>query len=715
MRIVGFDTETHLILTTPKRGQKKGINFSGNVPRLVCLTTFHGENQWTLDSRADGPAILDTFAALLEDPSTILVAHNLAFDFWVMAAFLYENQRDDLVALMLDMVEVGRMTCTQVREKLLLNRQGFLSYHPIERRQPMTSLAGCYARYTHGHIDGKDGEDAWRLRYAELEHTPTKDWPDAASKYAMYDSSYVYEVYEAQQALAENLSYLDSDGALPTEMLEVAASIALAFTSQGGLHAAPPRVKDLATRLEQQITQAHETLVPTGLVTRAVHKKTGRVTYKKNKKLIAERIVAALGKAAEYTAPTAKFPEGQIKDGADELMKTGDPELMQMAEIANAEKLASTYLPTLALAAIAPVHCSYQTFMETSRSSATNPNVQNQPTKGGVRECYLPCAFDEGGSYVLVSCDYSAQELTTFAQNAIDLDLGSTMADAINTGRDLHSIVGAEIATLELGRAVDYDNFVATLKGVVAEYRGLTRAKAKEYRQLAKAVNFGLPGGMGAESFVGFALASYGVVIDLEMSAKLKAAHRVAWPEVDTYFKFVGRQKEGADYLVEHLPGGMVRKTSSFTAACNSRFQGRAAQMSKTALWFVTRACLDPQSPLFGSRIYAFVHDEILMAAPVGRAHEVATELSRLMVEAGSIVCPDVKSKAPPACAYAWYKAMEEEYDKAGRLIPWVPNAQDADGNWLLIKDGALPKGVVWSDPLEVQLGWTAHLPYPRG
>jgi DNA polymerase I len=714
MHVIAFDTETHLILTTPKKGQKKGVNFAGNVPRLVCMTTFE-EGARGLYGRADGSNLLDSIVSIIEDEDAILVAHNVAFDFWVLAAFLYENGRADLVAVMIDMVQTGRITCTQVREKLLLNRQGYLSYHPIERRQPMTSLAGCYSRYARQQIEGKDGGDSWRLRYSELENTPTAQWPDAARDYALFDPQYCYEVYDAQQALAEGLGYIDGNGCIPTEILEVAASIALAFTSQGGLHAAPPRVKELAARLAEQITQSHEALVPTGLVTRAVHKKTGKVTYKKNKKLIAERIIAALGDSAEFTAPTSRFPEGQIKDGADELMKTGDPELMQLAEVANAEKLAGTYLPTLSLACITPIHCSYQSFMETSRSSATNPNIQNQPTKGGVREAYLPCPFEQGGEFVLVSCDYSAQELTTFAQNAVDLGLGTTMADAINTGRDLHSIVGAEIATLELGRPIDYDNFVVVLKGKAPEYRGLTRAMAKDYRQLAKAVNFGLPGGMGAESFVGFAAASYGVVIDLEKATMLKEAHRVAWPEVPAYFKFVPRAKEGSDYLVEHLPGGMIRKTSSFTAACNSRFQGRAAQMSKTALWFVTKGCLDPQSPLYGSRIYAFVHDEILMAVPRERAAIVAAELSHLMVEAGEIICPDVKSKAPPACAYAWYKAMEEEYDADGVLIPWVPNAQDADGNWLLIKDGQLPTGAYWSDPLEVQMGWTDHLPYPRG
>lgn len=717
MPFYGLDTETHLISETPKKGQKRGLVVGSPVPRLVCLTLWDSEaERATLVGRADGDDLLNTLERIFTEPDSYYVAHNMAFDFWVIAAFLVENQRLDLVRRMFDAVDEGRVLCTQVREKLLLNRKGYLTFHPIERQQPRTSLDACHRRYFNLEIGGKSGEDAWRLRYAELEAIPTNQWPESARQYAMLDAQYCLNVYAAQSELAQELDYVDTSGAIPTELLEVAASISLAHVSQGGIYAAAPRVRELAAYLRQEIDEAHERLVPTGLVTRSVARKTGKVSYKKNKKLVAERLKAALGDAAEYTAPSSKFPDGQIKDGADELRKaTSDPGLLALAEIAEVEKLAGTYLPVLSVACKVSVHTGYQSFMETSRTSATSPNVQNQPRKGGVRECFIPCPFEQGGEWVLISCDYSAQELVCFAQNAIDLDLGSTMGEAINKNLDLHCLMGAEIATLELGYVVSYENFVAVLKGKIPNYRDLTREKAKEYRQLAKAANFGLPGGMGAESFVGFAFASYGVEITEEQSKLLKEAHKAAWPEMEPYLRYVGRQKEGSDYLVNHIPGGMLRRTDKYTASANSRFQGRAAQMSKTALWFVSKALVDPNSPLYGCRFFAFVHDEILISTPRHMADAAARELSRLMVEAGQIICPDVTSKAPPAVAFCWYKAMEEEYDAEGRLVPWVPNVQDQDNNWLLVKDGKLSKGQRWSDPLEVKLGWTEPLPYPRG
>ena len=714
----GIDTETHLISETPKKGQKRGVVIGSPVPRLVCLSVWNPVTKVAeLIGRADpDDALLNRIVSLVEDDDAFLVAHNMAFDFWVLAAYLVEHGRMDCVRTMLEAVDAGRFICTQVREKLLLNRKGYLSFHPVERGVPRTSLDACTKRYTGSGVSGKTGEDAWRLRYAELETTPTRDWPASAREYAILDARYCMDLYGYQAALANELDYLNDAGEIPTELLEVAASISLAHISQGGIHAAPPRVRELAAHLREELDAAHERLVPTGLVTRSVARKTGRVKYTKNKKVVAERLKRALGDAVEYTAPSSKFPDGQIKDGADELRKaTNDPDLLALAEIAEVEKLAGTYLPILSVASKVPVHVSYQPFMETSRTSATAPNVQNQPRKGGVRECFIPCPFDQGGQWVLISCDYSAQELVCFAQNAIDLGIGSGMGIAINKGLDLHCVMGAEIATLESGYIVNYDDFVSVLKGKAQAYRDLTRKTTQDYRQLAKAANFGLPGGMGAESFVDFALASYGVRITLEQSKLLKEAHRAAWPEMKPYFDFVNRTKEGGDFLVEHLPGGMIRRTDKYTASANSRFQGRAAQMSKTALWFVTQALLDESSPLWGCRGYAFVHDEILIAAPVDKAHRAAMELSRLMVRAGELICPDVVSKAPPACAYCWYKAMEEEYDSAGNLVPWVPNAQDKDGNWLLIKNGTLQEGQRWSDPLEVKLGWTQHLPYPRG
>jgi DNA polymerase I-like protein with 3'-5' exonuclease and polymerase domains len=120
--------------------------------------------------------------------------------------------------------------------------------------------------------------------------------------------------------------------------------------------------------------------------------------------------------------------------------------------------------------------------------------------------------------------------------------------------------------------------------------------------------------------------------------------------------------------LYSHRTRGMV----PYTAACNSIFQGLGADAAKAALWAVTLRCYgDPTSPLYGCRPVNFVHDQILMEAPIERAHEAAIELGRVMTEAANAYLPDVPVKCDPCLAYAWHKEAIAVFSSDGRLAPW--------------------------------------------
>lgn len=84
-------------------------------------------------------------------------------------------------------------------------------------------------------------------------------------------------------------------------------------------------------------------------------------------------------------------------------------EIKKLLEIREVAKQVSTYGLTF-LDNINPVtgrvHTEYFTGgTQTGRFSSSNPNLQNIPTHGGFRECFVP---QEG--YVFISCDYSQQE-----------------------------------------------------------------------------------------------------------------------------------------------------------------------------------------------------------------------------------------------------------------------------------------------------------------
>lgn len=83
----------------------------------------------------------------------------------------------------------------------------------------------------------------------------------------------------------------------------------------------------------------------------------------------------------------------------------------------------------------------------------------------------------------------------------------------------------------------------------------------------------------------------------------------------------------------------------------------------------------EPESPLFGCRVFSFIHDEILMEVPEYKAHDASFELSRIMVSTMREWVPDVLIVAEPALMRAWSKDAEAVYDGEGRLIPWTKEA----------------------------------------
>jgi hypothetical protein len=80
------------------------------------------------------------------------------------------------------------------------------------------------------------------------------------------------------------------------------------------------------------------------------------------------------------------------------------------------------------------------------------------------------------------------------------------------------------------------------------------------------------------------------------------------------------------------------------------------------------------QSPLYGSHLLAFQHDEILPELIIANAHDASMRISEIMCDAMRWYCPDLASaaKAPPSLMRKWYKSAEPVFEN-GRLIPWEP------------------------------------------
>ena len=253
----------------------------------------------------------------------------------------------------------------------------------------------------------------------------------------------------------------------------------------------------------------------------------------------------------------------------------------------------------------------------------------------------------------------------TLAQTNLDWFGYSKMAEALNEGKDLHLAFACWMLQ------IPYEDGETRLEAGDKE--------VKTARKHAKVANFGFPGGLGVKTLVEYAK-GFGVNIDLNRAEELRDMWRQAWPEMKDYFDKIGDMaknglpdKMGTErFPIRQEPTGRIRGGAHYTSACNTLFQGRAADLAKAAMWDLHRACyVDQGSTLFGVRMWAFVHDEFLFEGPEVTAFLWADEAVRIMEEAGKVFVPDVKLSAIPALCPYWTKAMEPVYDEAGRLISW--------------------------------------------
>jgi DNA polymerase I-like protein with 3'-5' exonuclease and polymerase domains len=168
---------------------------------------------------------------------------------------------------------------------------------------------------------------------------------------------------------------------------------------------------------------------------------------------------------------------GGISTSRETLEDSGDPVLERFVEVNRWRKF-QTYLPTLEEATTKPLNVKPNILLSTGRVSYEGL-IQLMPRTGGVRECFVARA-----GCVWSSVDYAAIEMSTLAQVCLWALGYSTLADAINASKDVHSLLGANLM------GITYEAFVEKKK----EY--------KNVRQGAKIGNFGYPGMMGEAKFV---------------------------------------------------------------------------------------------------------------------------------------------------------------------------------------------------------------------
>ena len=652
MTPVALDFETHLI--------QEGIL----APPVVCGSFYDAVYPAELRLRDDA---LENTASLLDEGFTI-VGLNIAYDFGCFLRHLpeafplvwkaYSEGRvfDVGIASTLNAIAEGRLI-----EGDLYDKNGRRCVDPSTGKQTKRySLALCVKEWL-GRDDAKENSK-YRLRYAEFDDVPIAYWPPEAVQYPKDDVVNTLEVYQAIiGAPAQNLQ-------------EVAFQSHVAFclhiSAINGLRTDAARVEAIKGAIESHRGELMDVVLKAGLLKPNKKNVSG---WSKNMALIKERVTKAWGDLTPTT------DGGGVSTERSVLEESGDPVLEALGEVSKWEKLA-TYLPSLEAATKAPLNVRPNVLLATNRVSYEGL-VQLMPRKGGIRECFK---FRGIGS----SVDYAAVELSTLAQVCIWVLGYSNLADAINSGKDPHSMLGAQIA------GVTYEEFLKRVKE--------KDPAATDLRQGSKAGNFGLPGGMGEATFVAQKRKEGLLICELfyrdgkcgetkvtswkerptkqptclrclEQTRELKAAWFQTWGEMRPYLNWISGQMAHTD-VVETFVSKMVRGGMRYTNAANHYFQSLAAIGAKRAVVAMTNEMYQGSSPLLGSRLCIFAHDETIIDIPdlgVDAVDAAARRQAQVMVEQMKSVVPDVAIKAEPALMRHWSKDAKEVKDAEGRYIPW--------------------------------------------
>ncbi len=228
----------------------------------------------------------------------------------------------------------------------------------------------------------------------------------------------------------------------------------------------------------------------------------------------------------------------------------------------------------------------------TGRMACSSPNLQNLPP-----EVRKHVRATEGR--VLVKADYSQIELRIAAKISGD----ERMLEAYQRGEDLHSI---------------------TAQGITGK-----EEITKEERKLAKAVNFGLLYGQGAEGLRNYARGSYGVEMGLEDARRYRKRFFQTYPGIKAWHEREWDELKWGNTETRTLTGRRRTRIRSFNERVNTPVQGTGADGLKLALALLH----ERREECPGALPILAVHDEIVVECDEEEAEKVEAWLTKAMVE----------------------------------------------------------------------------------
>ena len=529
--ILSLDTET------------TAITEEGHVPDFVLASASDGDRHMVI-----GPEQVADF--LVVHQNRVLVFHNVAFDFAVLEKHFASVGRNDAKQVLWDMAKAGRLRDSMLLDQLVnLGRSGAQPV-PRDLGKVATEWAGLQI----------DKTDPYRKRYAEILGMPLDQVEGGFLDYAVKDAVATIHTYAGLAHAAQNLMERHGDlydstlaeryGWL-TESIQVWAAIALDAITRNGIHVDRDRLSSIRADLEQRrgpLAQMVEETAPSD--------GNGRHNslFKRDtngKVLLTKSGTVKTDQKAVQAALQATLEEIRLKLGRDvEVLRT--PRSVALSQKANVwsplrehHPFIDNWLTLNELGKLIQftqtyqadrVHPRYNVLVRTGRTSCSGPNIQQLPRDGGIRECFIPSP-----GHVMLAVDYKYIELCTLAAVCEDRYGHSKLADAIRAGVDPHANTAAIV------KGTSLEEFLALETTDAATF--------KSCRQQAKAVNFGVPAGLGAASLSAYAAATYSVAMEEYEAKQLKETLITkVYPEFGPYL---------ADDLMDRLANNLGVSTEA--------------------------------------------------------------------------------------------------------------------------------------------------------
>ncbi len=447
------------------------------------------------------------------------------------------------------------------------------------------------------------------------------------------------------------------------------------------------------------------------------------------------------GSGLKIVPDVPRTEAGQIAISRDALNQSGEELLVSYADFGEGKKIKTVYIPYLRNTdketgltyPNVPRVLRPNSIVETGRASYDGATML-LPRHGGVRECH-----EARPGYVFSSTDYRAGELVTHAQSCLWIVGASRLAEALNKGLDAHLALAGTILnksyevcqtrrkagdklvintrqvakppnfgfpgrmgafTLVLQQRAQQDVHTPHLLGPQWIYDD-NGNKVRGYKGLRFCIFMNRAercGEVTIDEWKGRKYDARACKKCVEVAEELRVSWLKQWPENNPYFDHVKKVDESGEPVMQHMSKrlrGFLKDGESGNAIANGYFQALLADAAKNAYCAATRECYDKtmrvrsytsytsrfeglDSPLYGSRLPQFQHDEIIGEHPEGTASDAADRIGEIMCEALRIACPDMHKavEAEPCLMRKMYKGAQTIRNKEGRLLVWEPKVK---------------------------------------